>query len=236
MTERFPPSVSLQGVSRAFGRSFALHRVNLTLSSGTITAIVGNNGAGKSTLLNLLATVDQPTAGEIRYGEHSARSFARRGRHRIGWVSHQTQLYEELTGRENLHFFATMYGLDDVPSRASAWLERVGLADNSVDRPVRTYSRGMKQRLTLARALISNPQLLLLDEPATGLDQQASQLLRELLDDLRQRQRIIILVTHNFDLIDDLADRIVILRRGKIALERSLDDIPDLMQAYRSHA
>ncbi len=235
MTERFPSTVTLQGVSRAFGRTFALHRADLELRSRSITALIGDNGAGKSTLLNILATIDEPTSGTITYGEISRRNFARRARHRIGWVSHQALLYDELTARENLRFYAGMYGLKDIDHRAASWLDRVGLND-AADRMVRNFSRGMKQRLTIARALIHNPQLLLFDEPATGLDQQGNRFLIDLLNELRDRGRIVVLVSHDFELISSLADRVVVLRRGQIALEAATDGDFNLLEAYGEYA
>ncbi len=235
MSERFPGQVRLRDVSRAYGRSFALHRINLELSAGSIVALVGDNGAGKSTLLNILATIDQPSSGQVKYDKMASPQFCKRARHRIGWVSHHSLLYSELTARENLLFFAQMYGVDEAPRRAQAWLERVGLSDVS-DRLVSTFSRGMKQRLTIARALIHNPQLLLFDEPATGLDQQGNRFVKGLLQSLRDKGRIIVLVTHDFELVDGLADRLVILRRGKVSCDRPIDNSADLLETYRTHA
>lgn len=229
------PSITLREVSRTYERTFALHRVNLTLNQGTITALLGGNGAGKSTLLTILATIDKPSSGELTYGSASRDQFRRQSRHRVGWVSHETLIYEELTARENLTFFAQMYGLDHIPRRCDAWLERVGLRQAS-DQLVRTFSRGMKQRLTIARALLSNPRLLLLDEPATGLDQPGIALLRELLLELRDRGRIIVVVTHNISLARALADRVLILRRGKLVFDRPLDQIEDLASTYSKYS
>lgn len=229
------PTITLRDISRAYGRAFALHRVNLELTQGTITALLGGNGAGKSTLLTILATIDRPTSGSLTYGLATLDQFRRQSRHRIGWVSHQTLLYEELTARENLNFFARMYGLDERERRCATWLERVGLT-KAADQLVRTFSRGMKQRLTIARALLSNPRLLLLDEPATGLDQSGIDLLQGLLQELRERRRIIVLVTHNISLADTLADRIVVLRRGKVALDRPRSELSDLHQAYAHYS
>lgn len=235
MSQRFPAQVRLEDVSRIYGRSFALHRISMELTAGAITAVVGDNGAGKSTLLNIISTIDHPTSGEITYGEMSRRNFARQARHRIGWVSHDALLYDELTARENLAFFARMYGIDDRIRRVASWLDRVGLSAEA-DRRVRTFSRGMKQRLTLARALLHNPQIVLLDEPTTGLDQQGNRFVVDLLDQLRSRGRLLVLVTHDFPLVDRLADRIVILRRGKVTLDHVVDPSTELMEMYRSRA
>lgn len=235
MTARSPLQLTLRDVSRTFGRAFAVHRIRLQFHAGCVTAIAGDNGAGKSTLLNLLATVDDPSAGEIHYDDVPLAQFRRRSRHRIGWVSHASLLYDELTARENLEFFGQMYGIDDVVARADSWLQRVGLADDA-DRRVRAFSRGMKQRLTIARALIQNPQLLLLDEPATGLDQQGNRFVIDLLRRLAERGRMVIVVSHDFDLLEKLGDRIVIMRRGKVSFDHQLNADIDLADAYRSHA
>lgn len=235
MTQRFPSQVTLRDVSRTFGRTFALHRVDLDLEAGTIYAIAGDNGAGKSTLLNLLATVDEPTSGQLHYGDLPLAQFRRRARHRIGWVSHSSLLYDELTARENLRFFGRMYGIDELEPRVDRWLERVDL-DDVAHRSVHTFSSGMKQRLTIARALIQNPQLLLFDEPATGLDQQGNRFVIQLLRRLADQGRIIVVVSHDFDLLEQLADQLVILHRGKVRFDGPLDKSVDLPETYRTHA
>ena len=229
------PRVSLRDVSRSYGRSFALHRVGLTFDAGSITAVVGDNGAGKSTLLDILATVESPSSGTIAYGETSRTDFARRHRHRIGWVSHQSPLYGELTARENLEFVARMHGIDDVEKRSRSWLERVGLTDDA-DRHVEYFSRGMKQRLTIARALIQSPRLLLLDEPTTGLDQSGTETVRRLLAELRNRDRIVVIVSHDLEFLAELADHVVILRRGQVTADRPLDASTNLAELYKTHA
>lgn len=230
-----PRQIALRDVSRAFGRTFALHRITLTLREGSVSALVGDNGAGKSTLLNLLATLDQPTAGSLVYDDLSAQAFGAHRRHRIGLVGHETMLYGELTARENLAFFAAFYGLSEPDSRIQSWLRRVGLEDDA-DRPVKTFSRGMKQRLALARALLHAPQLVLLDEPATGLDQRGRELLMSLLEELRAAGRIVVLVTHDLSLVDAVADHIVVLRRGRLVLDSPRAEIADLVGTYREVA
>lgn len=226
-----PEKIILRELSRSFGRTFALHRLSTTFHAGRITGLVGGNGAGKSTLLSILATLDHPTAGSLHFDDLNPTQFARRHRHRIGWVAHQTLLYEELTALENLVFYAQMYGLDQVQPRAQRWLQRVGL-EEAENKLVRSFSRGMKQRLTIARALLPNPQLLLLDEPATGLDQSGTALVADLLNELRERGRMIILVSHNFTLLEEVVDDLVILRRGKLVAHRPLEEFPSLQEAY----
>ena len=235
MSPRFPSKLTLQQVSRTFGREFAVHRVNLELTAGSITAFAGDNGAGKTTLLNLIATVDEPSSGQILYDDAPLAKFRRHARHRIGWISHASLLYDELTARENLLFFARMYGVENRRDHVAGWLERVGL-DADADRRVRNFSRGMKQRLTIARALLQNPQLLLFDEPATGLDQQGNRFVVDLLHQLRDRERIVIVVSHDFELLEQITDRLVILRRGRVSYDRQLDADTDLAHTYRQHA
>src|SRR5690554_5492285 len=116
--------IRLESVSRIYGRAFALHRVSLRLESGSLTAVVGDNGAGKSSLLNILATLDKPSDGEVFFGEHNWATYAKKGRHKIGWVSHDSLIYAELSGRENLEFFATMYGLNDPAKLSEDWLKK----------------------------------------------------------------------------------------------------------------
>lgn len=227
-------SVRLKSVSRVYGRTFALHRVSMELEAGTLTGLVGDNGAGKTTLLNILATLDKPSDGQVFYGQHDWTAFARRGRHRIGWVSHDSLIYGELTGRENLEFFATMYGLDDPDALAERWLERVGLT-RAADRRVHAYSRGMKQRLTLARALLHQPAMLLLDEPMTGLDQDGRAEMAALFGELRQEGRLLVLVTHDLDMLEGLADRLAVLRRGKLTHYGPVAD-EDVADTYKTHA
>lgn len=228
-------SIELREVSRHYGRNYALHRVSTTLAAGELTAILGGNGAGKTTLLNILATLDPPSQGHVLYGGQPWPEFARRGRSKIGWVSHDTLLYSELTGRENLLFYARMYALDAPIERVKAWIERVGLT-HAADQRVDTYSRGMKQRLTVARALIHAPRLILLDEPTTGLDQAGTQQVIDLFTGLRDKGRVVILITHDLNLLANRIDRLLILRRGKLTFDGTPRTHEEILQAYEEHA
>src|SRR5690554_455980 len=227
--------IRLESVSRIYGRAFALHRVSLRLESGSLTAVVGDNGAGKSSLLNILATLDKPSDGEVFFGEHNWATYAKKGRHKIGWVSHDSLIYAELSGRENLEFFATMYGLNDPAKLSEEWLKKVGLTE-AADRLSSTYSRGMKQRLTLARALLHKPSILLLDEPMTGLDQAGRTLMSALFRQLCDEGCLLVLVTHNLAMLQGLADHLVILRRGKLAHTGPLGPDDDILETYRQFA
>lgn len=216
--------IRLSGVSHQFGLNLVLRGVNLHLQQGEFVTLVGPNGAGKSTLLRIIASLQQPTAGEVRVGGWLLPAQADKVRRHIGLVSHQSLLYRDLTAAENLAFFASLYRLPDADARIGAALQRVGLFARQRD-PVGTFSRGMIQRLTIARATLHEPDILLLDEPYTGLDQEASRLLDELLREQAALGRTILMITHDIGHGLSLADRLAILHRGLIAREISRDDI-----------
>ena len=207
--------VTVSNVSRHYGRRRALTRVSLTLRRGEVVGLLGPNGAGKSTLLGLLASLIAPSAGTVRYGDRTADAAGALLRGRLGLLSHELRLYPELTARENLDFFAGLYGLPDAAARVSAALERARLADRAGD-AVQGFSRGMRQRLALERTLLHDPRLVLLDEPFTGLDEGSCRALASRLRDLRSARRMVLVATHDLDLIDGLDDRAVLLRRGRV--------------------
>ena len=227
--------VQTKSLSRVFGRQFALHRVSLEIDAGTVTGLVGENGAGKTTLLNILATLDSPSSGDVRFDKLSWSQFSRQARHHIGWVSHDSLLYGDLTGRENLEFFGEMYGLDDLEENVPVWLDRVGLEDVGNKR-VNAYSRGMRQRLTLARALLHDPDLLLLDEPLTGLDQAGRENIAELFSRLGDAQKIIVIATHDLAALQGLATHLTVLRNGRVTYDAGVDTDADLVELYRANA
>jgi heme exporter protein A len=206
----------LVDVSRTFGRRRALHRVSLTAQAGTITALLGHNGAGKSTLLSIAATLIEPTSGTVTYGDADAAGGGAALRARIGMLGHDLYLYAELSAAENLRFFAKVYGLDAIERRVDAALDRAGLRERRDD-IVSGFSRGMRQRLALERALIHEPRLLLLDEPFTGLDEAARQALRARLEAARDARAIVILTTHDTAAIDGLSDAALTLVDGRLA-------------------
>jgi len=212
--------VQLSQVRKVFGRHPALSGVSCTLARGQIALFMGPNGAGKSTLLTILSTLSRPTSGQVLYGGHDQRHAERELRGRIGLVAHAPMLYRPMTSRENLVFFARLYGLRDAVAAADRWLERVGLS-HAADRPVQLLSRGMVQRVALARALLPEPDLLLLDEPFTGLDRDATLLLRTELESARDAGRIVALVSHDVDAIAGLCDHLLVLARGRVAADIS---------------
>jgi heme exporter protein A len=209
-------AIRLVEVSRNFGRRRALNRVSLTASAGTITALLGPNGAGKSTLLAIASTLLSPSSGDVRYGDADARQGGSALRARIGLLAHDLYLYPELTAAENLRFFARVYGLTDVERRVGAALDRAGLA-NRRDDSVAGFSRGMRQRLALERALIHDPRLVLLDEPFTGLDEAAREGLRVRLGEVRASGAIVLLTTHDTAAVAGLTDASVSLVDGRLA-------------------
>ncbi len=207
-------SVSLVDVSRHFGRRRALSHVSLTARAGDIVGLLGPNGAGKSTLISLLATIAVPTSGEVKYGDRRAGELGPEIRRRIGMLAHELYLYTELSARQNLDFFARLYGLasDGLVDRA---LERAGLADRAHD-DVSGFSRGMRQRLALERALLHEPRLVLFDEPFTGLDDRAVSVVSERLRTLARNGSIVIVATHDLDVADGLVTRVALIRDGRL--------------------
>jgi heme exporter protein A len=218
-------------VSRHFGRRRALSRISFQAKGGTILGLLGPNGAGKSTMIALLATLLRPSGGEIRYGSHSARTTGAGLRAAIGILGHDLFLYPELSARENLTFFAGLYGATDARADAARALECAGLADRGDD-PIANFSRGMRQRVALERALIHGPRLVLLDEPFTGLDDASAAALIARLSGLRHDGAIVILATHDLDLAEGLLDSAVFLRDGRVMDTVSRPDA--LRSTYRS--
>lgn len=207
--------VEARQITKIFGRHRALHKVDLRLEAGTLTALLGPNGAGKTTLLSIFSTLSRPTQGEMRFGEIPPREFAR-ARARIGLVSHAPLTYGDLSAVENLVFFARLHGTEASEARALHLLERFDLTD-AAHRPAKTFSRGMRQRLGLARALVAEPSLLLLDEPFTGLDRASKARVTRQVANLRESGVMVLLISHDLGLTADLADTSVVLRRGRIA-------------------
>jgi heme exporter protein A len=223
-------SLTFSDVTRNFGRRRALSRVSFTCRSGEIVAVLGPNGAGKSTLLSVASTLLKPTSGEVQYGRASARAAGASLRRHIGLLAHDLFVYPELSAAENLLFFARLYALPHAGDAVQNALEHANLADRRDD-PVAGFSRGMRQRLAIERALLHSPRLVLLDEPFTGLDDVAAGALRARLAALRSAKCIVLLATHDLELIDGIIDRALVLAGGKI---RTLDTGPGpLRERYR---
>jgi heme exporter protein A len=206
--------LTVTDVARYFGRRKALTRVSFTCDAGDIVGLLGPNGAGKSTLLNILATLLSPSKGTITYGDRTAGDGGAAIRGSIGMLGHDLFLYPELTARENLTFFAQLYGLPDVPRVVGNALEQSGLAPRADDF-VSGFSRGMRQRVALERALLHDPRLILLDEPFTGLDQASAAALVSRLRERQQAGCLIVLATHDLDIADRLLTKAVFLIDGR---------------------
>ena len=207
-------AIELDGVEKRFGAFWSLRALDLNLQRGSFLLVVGPNGAGKTTLLRLMAGLARASAGRVLvHGKDPTRSGIARSS--VGWLSHQSLLYEHLTAAENLSFFARLYQLDDRGDRVGQALAASGLESRRNSR-VRTFSRGMKQRLALVRATLHNPSILLFDEPYTGLDLHGAAALTADLEKQRQSDRTCVLVTHRPEAAVDLANQILILQEGRV--------------------
>lgn len=237
-----PVRLEARGLTRAFGEHYALIEVNAQWRAGEICALLGPNGAGKSTLLNLLSTLMAPSEGEmILEGERLSKSTAPKLRRKIGFVGHQTMVYSALSASENLRFFANLYdcwppGVRGDHSEETEWiherLSAVGLAAVG-PKAVSGFSRGMSQRLTLARALLPSPSVLLLDEPFTGLDRSGIDLLCELLEQARSGGATVIMSSHDLETSARLANKALILKRGRLQTFKALQDRHELIELYQ---
>ena len=215
-----PPALEARGLVREFVGFPAVDGIDFRLVAGRLLTVFGPNGAGKTTLLRILAGGLRPTRGQVLL-EGEPVDLADRGwRRRIGVVSHQGYLYGHLTASENLDFYGRLFGLGDLPERIPERLAAVGLEDRARS-PVRVLSRGMRQRLALARALLHDPEIVLLDEPYTGLDAHAAAVLRGVLASLKDGRRTVVLVTHNLGQGLELADSLAIQVAGRF---RWMDD------------
>ena len=210
--------IEVRGLSKSFGPRAALAGVDLSVAAGEFTTLVGPNGAGKTTLLRILATLACPSSGTVRVAGLDLVRAGIEVRRRVGFLSHRTLLYDDLTAEQNLNFYAQMYDLDDGPARVDDLLKRVRLVTRRDDL-VRTFSRGMQQRLAVARAVLHRPQLLLLDEPYTGLDPVAVQVLTALLAELAGDGCTILLTTHDLARGLEVGQRLVVLAHGGVVYD-----------------
>lgn len=229
--------VQVKKLTKRYGTERALGGVSLELTAGKLTALLGHNGAGKTTLLGIVSTLVRPTDGAVTYRAKGAEVLGEDVRREIGMLAHASLCYGELTAHENLELVAGLYSVDGDRATLTAVLDRVGLDVKARDRAARTYSRGMLQRLALARALLTRPSLLLLDEPFTGLDRDGALALGEQLGALRDAGAIVVIVTHDLEAIAGKTDHVAILRRGQLVFEDhgayTYDGLKDL---YHQHA
>jgi len=227
-------AVAIEGVWKFFGDYPALRDISFTVEGGACLALLGRNGAGKTTLLRILAGLSKAGRGNVTILGKDARAEATR--QKIGVLGHGIGVYEELSAYENLRLFARLYGIADPNKTAREWLDRTGL-DRVRDGLVREFSRGMRQRLAVARAFLHNPSLLLLDEPFTALDDRAIKVLQDLLTSALREGRTIIMSTHQLREALELATDVALINRGKLAFrgERTREMVEDPGWLYRHY-
>lgn len=230
------PAVTAISLVKAFGAHYALRGISLQVARSEVTAIFGPNGAGKTTFLRILSGLSRPSSGQVLINGQPLRAHPEAARQLVGVIGHQSFLYSELTAAENLRFYGRLYGLANLAQRVEQALHAVGLLERSADR-VATFSRGMLQRLAIARSMLHNPSILFLDEPFTGLDQHAATMLTGWLRRLHSEERTILLVTH--DLVQGLAlaDRIVIFVAGRVVFDQRTGNMraEEFRHAYFEH-
>jgi len=229
-------AIRVRGLWKYFDHFPALRGLDVELARGRFLTIFGPNGAGKTTLIKVLSTQIHPSEGEVEVGGFPLPSEADKLRRRVGVISHNTYLYPTLSARENLLFYGRMYGVSELEDRLSKLLEDVGLGGRRDDR-VATYSRGMQQRLSIARALLHDPDIMFLDEPYTGLDQHASKMLRGVLETLHTGERSIVLTTHNLEQGLEMCDEVAIQVRGRMVYREPISSVDraGFEQVYFDH-
>lgn len=226
--------IEARGMVKSFGLKPVLRGLDFTVEPGEFVAIVGPNGAGKTTFLRILASLASPTAGLVRIAGFPLPGAAAEVRRRLGVVAHQPLLYGDLTAWENLRFYGRMYSVSDLEARLESLLEMVGLWPVR-DELVRAFSRGMQQRLAIGRAVLHEPRLLLLDEPHTGLDQEAAAMLDDLLKRVASQGRTIVMTSHDLARAHALASRVDVLAHGRMAASASTAQVSpaELVELYR---
>jgi heme exporter protein A len=227
-------AVEVAGVTRMFGRRRAVDTVDLALERGECLALFGPNGAGKTTLLRLIAGLLKPTSGSVRVGQRTLREDPS-ARGQIGLISHQSMLYGALTARENVEFAARLYGVGHARSASLAALERMRIADRA-EAQVRSLSRGLQQRVSIARAIVHEPTVVLLDEPYTGLDAAGGAALTDMLQSLREAGASLLLVTHNVEEGLAVATHAAVMLNGRIVRRDQAASLNhrDYQAAYRA--
>jgi heme exporter protein A len=227
-------ALEVAGVYKFFGDFPALRDVSFKVNAGSVVALLGRNGAGKTTLLRIMAGLSQPSQGSVKVHGAEAREAATR--RRIGVLGHSISIYDELSAHENLAMFGSLYGLNDAGKRADAMLERVGLG-RVRDGLAREFSRGMRQRLAIGRAFLHDPELLLLDEPFTSLDDKAIAVLQSMLKEMRDLGRTVVMSTHQLREAMELSTHVTFIQRGQIAYdgERRDEMLQDTGWLYRTY-
>jgi heme exporter protein A len=225
------PLIVVSKLAKAFGLRPVLRDINFTVYRGSVVALLGPNGSGKTTLLRMLAALSKPSTGTITIGGWTLPKEAAAVRAQLGVVSHLPLLYDDLTAEENLAFFARLYNLDHAADRVATALERVGLTRRAREL-VRTFSRGMQQRLAIARATIHDPAVLLLDEPYTGLDPNGADFLDTMIAEWKLTGRTLIMSLHDLQRANTVADQVLILNRSRLVLDSPAIQIDDLVGVF----
>jgi heme exporter protein A len=216
--------ITVKKLVKRFGLKAVLRGVDFEVQPGEFVALLGPNGAGKTTFLRILASLSRPSLGEVNVAGFRLPNEAAAVRSRLGVVSHLPLLYGDLSAEENLRFYGRMYGIPGLEGRITDVLEMVGLEHRRRDL-VRTFSRGMQQRLAIGRAVLHDPDVMLFDEPYTGLDQDASSMLDEVLKTVAARGRTVVMTSHDLARAEDLATRFDILSRGVISASTTRADL-----------
>lgn len=226
--------IEVRNLYKRFGLKTVLRNLDFQVQKGEFVALLGPNGAGKTTLLRILASLSRPSMGLVRIAGYALPGQAAAVRRRLGVVSHLPLLYGDLSADENLRFYGRMYGVPNLSQRVSEVLDLVGLASRRRDL-VRTFSRGMQQRLAIGRAVLHDPDVMLFDEPHTGLDQDACSMLDQVLSEIAARGRTVVMTSHDLMRAADLASRFDVLSRGEIvaSLPRAEMDPDQLLGFYR---
>jgi heme exporter protein A len=226
--------IDVRKLVKRFGLKTVLRGLDFHVEPGEFVALLGPNGAGKTTFLRILASLSRPSLGHVSIAGHKLPDGAAEVRRTLGVVSHLPLLYADLTAEENLRFYGRMYGLPGLDARISEVLDLVGLSHRRHDL-VRTFSRGMQQRLAIGRAVLHDPQVILFDEPYTGLDQDASAMLDDVLRSVATLGRTVVMTSHDLARAEDLASRFDVLSRGTIAASAGREELggTNLLAFYR---
>lgn len=227
--------IEVKNLVKRFGHKQVLRKLDFSVEQGEFVALLGSNGAGKTTLLRILSSLSKPNYGDIRIAGFQLPAQAAQVRKKLGVVSHLPLLYGDLSAEENLKFFGRLYGIQSPKNRIEEILKLVGLRNRKRDL-VRTFSRGMQQRLAIGRAVLHDPEVLLLDEPHTGLDQDAANMLDKLLQQIAESGRTIVMTSHDFPRVANLATRFDVLYKGKIHSSKQASELPEygLLEYYQS--
>lgn len=225
--------IETKALVKTIGDKMILRGINLSIKKGETVAILGPNGAGKSTVLKILAGLIKPTSGEIKIDGLDLKKDSYDSKRKIGFLAHNSFLYDHLTPLENLKFFGKLYGVANIEERAKKLIDEVGLSVFTHDL-VQSFSRGMIQRIAIARAIIHEPEILLFDEPHTGLDQQAIKILNDVIIRMKQEGSTILMVTHDFRQAIETCDRFIIIKNGKVVdtLENIDKNLAAITQKY----